>query len=77
MKVNMSKYTDSSPALQSSADHCNTETVVRRVAETVIAGILILMMAACNVGPNYKRTAVFHDPVLQPLVTDALGGGWQ
>ena len=71
-----------------------------------IAGLLILMMAACNVGPNYKRPAtstrrvfagrsprtllapaqasrqasiadeqwpaVFEDPVLQQLVTEAL-----
>jgi multidrug efflux system outer membrane protein len=28
-----------------------------RVVETVVAGLLILMMAACNMGPNYKRPA--------------------
>src|SRR5271169_5584888 len=87
-----------------SLEHWNTRTVATRVVETVVAGLLILMMAACNVGPNYKRpatstpqsfrgalapdiaspaqaelsiadeqwSAVFEDPVLQQLVTEAL-----
>ena len=81
--------------------------VVNKIAQAAIAGLLILMMAACNVGPNYKRPAtstpqtfrgalapdiaspdqaqpaqasiadeqwpaVFRDPVLQQLVTEAL-----
>ena len=81
--------------------------VVNKIAQAAIAGLLILMMAACNVGPNYKRPAtstpqsfrgalapdiaspaqaqpaqasiadeqwpaVFEDPVLQQLVTEAL-----
>jgi multidrug efflux system outer membrane protein len=80
--------------------------VVNKIAQAAIAGLLILMMAACNVGPNYKRPAtstpqsfrgalapdiaspaqaqpessigdeqwpaVFQDPVLQQLVTEAL-----
>jgi hypothetical protein len=29
--------------------------VVNKIAQAAIAGLLILMMAACNVGPNYKR----------------------
>jgi outer membrane protein, multidrug efflux system len=75
---------------------------VNKIAQAAIAGLLILMMAACNVGPNYKRPAtstpqtfrgalapdiappdpvsiadekwpaVFEDPVLQQLVTEAL-----
>jgi outer membrane protein, multidrug efflux system len=53
----MSKCTDYSPISKLAADHCTTEDVVRRVAQTAIAGLLILMMAACNVGPNYKRPA--------------------
>jgi outer membrane protein, multidrug efflux system len=40
-----------------SPDHCTTHIVVKRVAQTLVAGLLILMMAACNVGPNYKRPA--------------------
>jgi uncharacterized lipoprotein len=28
-----------------------------RVVETVVAGLLILMMAACSVGPNHQRPA--------------------
>ena len=31
--------------------------VVNKIAQAAIAGLLILMMAACNVGPNYKRPA--------------------
>jgi outer membrane protein, multidrug efflux system len=76
--------------------------VVNKIAQAAIAGLLILMMAACNVGPNYKRPAtstpqtfrgalapeiapqdpvsiadekwpaIFRDPVLQQLVTEAL-----
>ena len=78
--------------------------VVNKIAQAAIAGLLILMMAACNVGPNYQRPAtstpqtfrgalapeiappapaeasigdekwpaVFEDPVLQQLVTEAL-----
>ena len=76
--------------------------VVNKIAQAAIAGLLILMMAACNVGPNYKRPAtstpqtfrgalapdiappapvsiadekwpaIFEDPVLQQLVTEAL-----
>jgi outer membrane protein, multidrug efflux system len=46
----MSKCTDS-------RDHWTTRHVARRVVETVVAGLVILMMAACNVGPNYKRPA--------------------
>ena len=76
--------------------------VVNKIAQAAIAGLLILMMAACNVGPNYKRPAtstpqtfrgalapdiappdpvsiadekwpaIFDDPVLQQLVTEAL-----
>jgi multidrug efflux system outer membrane protein len=53
----MSKCTDYSPISKLAADQCTTEAVVRRVAQTAIAGLLILMMAACNVGPNYKRPA--------------------
>jgi outer membrane protein, multidrug efflux system len=53
----MSKCTDYLPIAKFAADHCTTEVVVRRVAQTAIAGLLILMMAACNVGPNYKRPA--------------------
>jgi hypothetical protein len=53
----MSKCSDSLPV----TDHSATHTVAMRVVETVVAGLLILMMAACNVGPNYA----------------ALGGGWQ
>ena len=40
-----------------SLDHWTTRQVARRVVETVVAGLVILMMAACNVGPNYKRPA--------------------
>ena len=40
-----------------SLEHWNTQSVATRVVETVVAGLLILMMAACNVGPNYKRPA--------------------
>jgi outer membrane protein, multidrug efflux system len=40
-----------------SLEHWNTRSVATRVVETVVAGLLILMMAACNVGPNYKRPA--------------------
>src|SRR5712672_3434999 len=40
-----------------SLGHWNTQNVATRVVETVVAGLLILMMAACNVGPNYKRPA--------------------
>ncbi len=40
-----------------SLGHWNTRNVATRVVETVVAGLLILMMAACNVGPNYKRPA--------------------
>ena len=29
--------------------------VVNKIAQAAIAGLLILMMAACNAGPNYKR----------------------
>jgi outer membrane protein, multidrug efflux system len=78
--------------------------VMNKIAQAAIAGLLILMMAACNVGPNYKRpasttpqsyrgalapeiappaqsepslgdqrwSAVFQDPILQRLVTQAL-----
>jgi multidrug efflux system outer membrane protein len=78
--------------------------LINKVAQAAIAGLLILMMAACNVGPNYKRpatttpqsyrgalapdiapptqaepslgderwSAVFQDPVLRRLVTEAL-----
>jgi outer membrane protein, multidrug efflux system len=49
----MSKCADSLPV----TDHSATHTVAMRVVETVVAGLLILMMAACNVGPNYKRPA--------------------
>jgi outer membrane protein, multidrug efflux system len=40
-----------------SLERWNTQSVATRVVETVLAGLLILMMAACNVGPNYKRPA--------------------
>jgi outer membrane protein, multidrug efflux system len=50
MRAIMSKCADS-------LEHWNTRTVATRVVETVVAGLLILMMAACNVGPNYKRPA--------------------
>jgi multidrug efflux system outer membrane protein len=40
-----------------SLGHWNTQSVATRIVETVVAGLLILMMAACNVGPNYKRPA--------------------
>src|SRR6266481_4901368 len=50
MRAIMSKCADS-------LGHWNTRTVATRVVETVVAGLLILMMAACNVGPNYKRPA--------------------
>jgi hypothetical protein len=33
----------------------NRQTVAMRVVETVVAGLVILMMAACNVGPNYHQ----------------------
>jgi hypothetical protein len=45
----MSKCADSP-----SVSHWNTKTVATRVVESIVAGLLILMMAACNVGPNYK-----------------------
>jgi hypothetical protein len=35
-----------------SLEHWNPQSVATRVVETVVAGLLILMMAACNVGPN-------------------------
>src|SRR5271155_1296909 len=44
MKANMSKCDEYAP-------------VVNKIAQAAIAGLLILMMAACNVGPNYKRPA--------------------
>src|SRR5258708_5014613 len=50
MRAIMSKCTDS-------LDHWTTRQVARRVVETVVAGLVILMMAACSVGPNYKRPA--------------------
>jgi outer membrane protein, multidrug efflux system len=50
MRAIMSKCADS-------LEHWNTQSVATRVVETVVAGLLILMMAACNVGPNYKRPA--------------------
>jgi outer membrane protein, multidrug efflux system len=53
----MSKCIDYLPISTFAADHCTAEAIVRRVAQTAIAGLLILMMAACNVGPNYKRPA--------------------
>jgi outer membrane protein, multidrug efflux system len=40
-----------------SLERWNTRSVATRVVETVVAGLLILMMAACNVGPNYNRSA--------------------
>jgi len=104
MKVNMSKYADSSPISNIPPDRDIAHTVTRRVAQTVIAGLLALMVVGCTVGPNYKRpsattpqsfrgalapeiapaanvesslgdqqwSAVFQDPVLQRLVTEAL-----
>src|SRR5580704_8313777 len=50
MRAIMSKCADS-------LERWNTRTVATRVVETVVAGLLILMMAACSVGPNYKRPA--------------------
>src|ERR1700733_6489474 len=50
MRAIMSKCADS-------LEHWNTRTVATRVVETVVAGLLILMMAACNVGLNHKRPA--------------------
>jgi hypothetical protein len=55
-----------------SLEHWNTQTVAARVVETVVAGLLILMMAACNVGPNSKRPATSTSEAYT-----ALGGGWQ
>src|ERR1700730_5323864 len=52
MRAIMSKCADS-PFLE----HWITRSVATRVVETVVAVLLILMMAACNVGPNYKRPA--------------------
>ena len=50
----MSKCADSADFL----DHGGNHTVARRVVEVVVAGLLVLMMAACNVGPNYKRPVI-------------------
>lgn len=47
----MSKCADSA-----SINPWNTQTVAVRVVETIVAGLLILMMAACNVGPNYNQS---------------------
>jgi hypothetical protein len=49
----MLKCSDSLPVTHHSATH----TVAMRVVETVVAGRLILMMAACSVGPNHQRPA--------------------
>ena len=100
----MSKCADSLSIPKHSTDHSVAHAVVRRVAETLVAGLLTLMVVGCNVGPNYKRpaastpqsfrgalapetapptqiesslgdqrwSAVFQDPVLQRLVTEAL-----
>lgn len=53
----MSKYADYSPITEDSTEHSVTRTVVKRVAQAVVAGLLTLMVLGCNVGPNYKRSA--------------------
>jgi multidrug efflux system outer membrane protein len=53
----MSKYAEYLPVSNVSTDRSTTHVVIRRVAETVIAGLLTLMVVGCNVGPNYKRPA--------------------
>jgi multidrug efflux system outer membrane protein len=100
----MFKYADDLPAPNILANHSTAQGAVKRVAQTLIAGLLVLMVVGCNVGPNYKRpvattpqsyrgalapeiastattesslgdqqwSAIFHDPVLQKLVTEAL-----
>ena len=100
----MFKYADDLPTPNVSANYSTAHVAVIRVAQTVIAGLLILMVVGCNVGPNYKRpaattpqsyrgalapeiapvtqtesslgdqqwSAIFQDPVLQKLVTEAL-----
>jgi hypothetical protein len=65
MRAIMSKCADS-------LEHWKTQSVATRVVETVVAGLLILMMAACNAGPNYKRPATSggNTSYLEVLTTD-------
>ena len=53
----MSKCAEYLPVSNVSTSRSTTHVVIRRVAETVIAGLLTLMVVGCNVGPNYKRPA--------------------
>jgi multidrug efflux system outer membrane protein len=53
----MSKYADDLPITDVSTSHGAVCVVARRVAQTVIAGLLTLMVVGCKVGPNYKRPA--------------------
>jgi hypothetical protein len=73
----MSKCADSP-----SVSHWNTQTVTTRVVETVVAGLLILMMAACDVGPNYKRPATstpqsFREALAHRVTNTFRSGGKQ
>lgn len=53
----MSKYVDSLPVLNISIERDGAHAVVRTIAHTMIAGLLMLMVVGCNVGSNYKRPA--------------------
>jgi hypothetical protein len=70
MRVNMLKCNDYLPNPKDSVD---TQAVARRVAETVIAGLLILMMAACNVGANDKRSVLAPEVAARAQPESSLG----
>jgi multidrug efflux system outer membrane protein len=53
----MSKCADYIPDSRVSEEHDITHTVMKRVAQAAIAGLLTFMVMGCNVGPNYKRPA--------------------
>jgi outer membrane protein, multidrug efflux system len=50
----MSRYVEHATALQN-VEYAPIHPVVKRVGQALIAGLLLLMAMACNVGPNYKR----------------------
>jgi multidrug efflux system outer membrane protein len=53
----MSKCVDSLSISNVSTDRSATHIAVLRVAQTVLACLLTLMVVGCRVGPNYKRPA--------------------
>ena len=57
MKVNMSKYAECFACPVELANNIGRKVVMKRIVQTIVAGVLTLMVIGCNLGPNYKRPA--------------------